>query len=601
MANNLVVQLLLKTGTFSTDLKTAKGQIQNFQRDCNTAGRSLSAFGNSMGLNIGSLTKFGSALGVAALAGKELKAVIDSSQTSADAFEGAIAGCKGVLDSFNTAIATADFSSFSNGLWSVFEAAKAVQEALDQLGNTQIAYDYMSKENQTKFQEAYNIFKSPESTEQMKADAIKQMKEAIDAQFTYAKNYGGALYNTYVAQVVKKAGSANLPGGNVTMDQFRRAMEIDLGLRGDPEKARENINKSYQNYLRDRKRYGNSDDIRNGYKDIIAIHAMLELMKGDELKGIAQLLMGMQEANQVALNMEKTFNRVTGSKTTTKTTKADVQQMIDYSKGVELIKGQILPALVSSTPLGLAGEGMEKSANQLRNSIKILSEYRDKLKEGDPLIEWYKKRLKELGDRLKDITQLDISDSIPTPSSDSTSAWDKFNQSMSQTATIVSTLTNTFKEGSEVTAASILQMVATSLPAIGSLISSIQALTTAEAIEAGVAATGKAVSSSKHWIEAIAAVASLGAVVATAIAAASTPKMQKFASGGIVGGSSYTGDRVTANVNSGEMILNKTQQANLFRMANGGVTGGNQVEFHICGTDLVGVLNNNNRKNRLIR
>jgi hypothetical protein len=36
-------------------------------------------------------------------------------------------------------------------------------------------------------------------------------------------------------------------------------------------------------------------------------------------------------------------------------------------------------------------------------------------------------------------------------------------------------------------------------------------------------------------------------------------------------------------------------------MANGGLGGNNEVEFHISGTDLVGVLNNYNRKNRIIR
>ena len=42
-----------------------------------------------------------------------------------------------------------------------------------------------------------------------------------------------------------------------------------------------------------------------------------------------------------------------------------------------------------------------------------------------------------------------------------------------------------------------------------------------------------------------------------------------FATGGIVGGNSKSGDRVLARVNSGEMILNAAQQAQLFAIANG--------------------------------
>ena len=152
-------------------------------------------------------------------------------------------------------------------------------------------------------------------------------------------------------------------------------------------------------------------------------------------------------------------------------------------------------------------------------------------------------------------------------------------------------MASAFQEGTKITTASILRLVSTTLPALSSLITAVATL-------AGVEATEKAVSTATHWIEAIAAVAALGAAVATAISAS---KNNKFANGGIVGGTSWTGDRVTAQVNSGEMILNKTQQANLFRLANGGMGSGKEVEFHISGTELVGVLNNVNRKNRVIR
>lgn len=71
----------------------------------------------------------------------------------------------------------------------------------------------------------------------------------------------------------------------------------------------------------------------------------------------------------------------------------------------------------------------------------------------------------------------------------------------------------------------------------------------------------------------------------------------KFAEGGIVGGTSYSGDKLFAMVNSGEMILNKRQQRNLGNMLG----GGGQVEFVISGDSLVGVLNNKRNKTNLTR
>jgi len=94
-----------------------------------------------------------------------------------------------------------------------------------------------------------------------------------------------------------------------------------------------------------------------------------------------------------------------------------------------------------------------------------------------------------------------------------------------------------------------------------------------------------------------------GMLAAPAVAMAGTTLFNtlipKFATGGIVGGMSFSGDNVPAMVNSGEMVLNKGQQANLFKLANGnGGAGGGMVEFEIKGDKLVGVLNNNESKNR---
>jgi len=68
--------------------------------------------------------------------------------------------------------------------------------------------------------------------------------------------------------------------------------------------------------------------------------------------------------------------------------------------------------------------------------------------------------------------------------------------------------------------------------------------------------------------------------------------------GAIVPGTSFSGDKVPAMVNSGEMILNKSQQSRLFALANGASPNGGNVQFRIKGTDLVGVLNKYGKKTK---
>lgn len=63
----------------------------------------------------------------------------------------------------------------------------------------------------------------------------------------------------------------------------------------------------------------------------------------------------------------------------------------------------------------------------------------------------------------------------------------------------------------------------------------------------------------------------------TGMAAIAATAIKGFQDGGIVGGTSFTGDNVPARVNSGEMILNSDQQAQLFALANGEGGGGSEV------------------------
>lgn len=94
-----------------------------------------------------------------------------------------------------------------------------------------------------------------------------------------------------------------------------------------------------------------------------------------------------------------------------------------------------------------------------------------------------------------------------------------------------------------------------------------ESATSAYASMAGIPVVGPA-------LGAAAAGAAIAAGMANVAAIRSAPSAGSFSSGGVVGGSSYSGDNLTANVNSAEMILTQRQQRRLFDLANGGSSGG---------------------------
>lgn len=202
-------------------------------------------------------------------------------------------------------------------------------------------------------------------------------------------------------------------------------------------------------------------------------------------------------------------------------------------------------------------------------------------------------------------------------------AWDYFStainegisiiQSAMQTISTITELINLFNAGQSVSAAATGQQAAATAQqtAAQGALATAQGIVTAQQT-ANVASSVAAIAANKALTASFMQLASasfyaahayipfagaaiaqgfIAAAQAHVIAVGATP----YAEGGIIGGGSNHGDMQLARVNSGEMILNNTQQARLFDLLDGGasmVGNGGNVEFKIKGSDLYGSLRN---------
>ena len=90
-------------------------------------------------------------------------------------------------------------------------------------------------------------------------------------------------------------------------------------------------------------------------------------------------------------------------------------------------------------------------------------------------------------------------------------------------------------------------------------------------------------------------IVAIGGAIAAAMAAFAV--IPKFAGGGIIAGGPTSGDKILARVNAGEMILNGSQQSNLFDAINSGNIGGGKalsssVSTKVRAKDLILTINN---------
>lgn len=284
--------------------------------------------------------------------------------------------------------------------------------------------------------------------------------------------------------------------------------------------------------------------------------------------------------------------------------KAQKQEIIDKAKAEEEAARKAKIAVITTKPADNAPKGStaytDKLITEKRKELSVAVSDQDRIRINRELDELVKKRRymdlevkysKPVDDlkSVKEYTNIraDLSEMTKLPE-----GWDKL-PSLKQPA----------KDAKEMGTA--LDHVSSILGSLGGLIGNASdnmgtwALNSAANIaqmivqlQALATAQGVASAFSAPWPASLAAVATVLATVSSIFSS-----LPKFESGGIVGGSSFFGDKLLARVNSGEMILNRKQQKRLYDLTetDNGVSVSLGVS-RIQGSDLYLALSNYMKK-----
>ena len=690
--SDIVTRLLLKTNDFDANLEKSKKGVNNFQGGISNMAKTAGA----------GIVKFAGTIGVAMGAYEGLMKVINSSQTTGDAYVKMMDQAKASVDSFFSSIALGNFDGFLSNLQNVIDKAGDLSVALDNLGTKTLFNKAEVDDLNTKYQLELNKAKARNISDEERNKHLAKAKEYLIQMATLQQSLATA--NTDTSYTALQAEIAKM-GFNKNVSREMWDYLIKDSKRSDIERT----STAHKDRLFEYNKRIEASKIRDPYteqvidsEDTKKIRAELKKYKesrfglygelnrlfieaaDDEKSAIAQALKMRATANSLKvavsnkeLEVANTDAKINGSynkrnggesgsdakikpekdsiawydteiaklnkkliattdvqaKSTIKATINELEakkiklQIETSGNSIEAINIQLSALnknLITETDMQ-ARATIQATINELEqkkiNLKFVVDQEAFKIAHGEmkdgalsvPIAPTYDK----VPTHGKEGKNFKLPKYTPLFKKEDVNMNERYAESLSAVGDIMGNLSGAFDNNTASVlqwGSSLLMTIAQAIPAITGMIGVkqvdtvvTQEETTAEVVNAGAKAM------SAHAGIPFAGIALGIAAVASIIATMAS--MPKFATGGIVPGTSFTGDKVPALLNSGEMILNGSQQGNLFQMLNSGIYGslsqkiapsaenGNQpanVTFRIHGRDLEGVLSNHyNQKGKV--
>ena len=552
---DLVVKLTINSKEFENGIQNAKSKVKDL---------------GSHAVSLKSLTaiagKFAGSLGVAISAANLLVKNLKDIETVSDAVGRSQKMLNESVKTFFVSLNSNNLSTFVNGLKEVVKAAKEAYDAIDNLGT----YLNFSSADMAKNQ-------AEQSKARYMIAAIKKGEEQGDLEYwqNELKRLAGEAENI-IDKEVKHYEDAILASDRLLFAKFK-GREKELSELKDKYTGTADKNEAAQN------RYNVLAEQRN---EIIRLYGKntnpntarnsmyMDFMKryGDELEFLEIIVKrekDLTEMNKLLISQENKKNTLYSERRTN----------LKYLAGGDENDGKPLKTTSSSSPgtrtpvdliPGLPPLQTMDEGLAIIEKINARMEKQAELEENNEIIMTvgnmlYQQRIDELNSYATAIGQCSNMFAELTNLASDGSPWQRFGAAIGGVLNEIGKLMSTYA----------------SLIAIESVAESIKA--------------GNGIPFPYNLIAIAAAGTALIGIISSL--KGSAKDAGSFATGGIVGGNSYTGDHLIAHVNSGEMILNRSQQSWLFGAALAGAA--NPVIFTIEGSMLRGVLDNYDKTSNL--
>ena len=533
---DLVVKMTINSNDFENGLKNAKASMNKFNGEINL---SQKLFKSAMG---GMLKAFG-ALGVAVGATGIFKSFMNSTQTLSDKWGNAMVAAKTSFQVFESAVASGTGTILSNFSKSI-SAAREFAQAMDDFGSAQISNQYARMEYVTPFQEAmtkYRDMKASGNTTGM-AFAASDMQRMLQAYSDNAQTLMQKSMEAVSAKLSSYTGGF-INSGNV--DRYVDQLYLEI------------INGVFPPILQDFNNLKNEQ--RKG--DYFANQAIKEMESkyGPDWKREAEAMKALSEINDDALNemlgVLKTYDQVRNE---INSMRRQMNKVLNGESSTTITPTVTAPT--SSTRTMTPAEigrylTLAPGMHQYETTDFGIPEEEIFEPETDELTAKIAEQMRLVAENAKWATEAMASFGGVFGAIGDLAGDDPFGQ-------MAKGLSGVLGVAAQTTSAMMAMAGAENLAGLGQILAD---PLTPPLMKISIFAT------------ALSGILSAASAMKPAFAGS-------FASGGIVGGNSYTGDNLWARVNSGEMII----PYNDWHNAN---AGGN-VHFIIEGSQLRGVLDN---------